>query len=319
MSILTIGEILVEIVATTKGDGFLEAQPLVGPFPSGAPAIFIDQVGKTGAACAIISRVGDDDFGRVNTLRLQADGVDISGIEVAPGESTGSAFVRYREDGSRAFVFNIVDAACGRLKPTPANEALIAQASHLHVMGTALAAPWLRDMVMTAARAIKAKGGTLSFDPNLRAEMLGRAGLQQALHDILALSDIFLPSGDEIFLFSQSRNLDAVLAELFAVGLKAIVHKKGDQGASLYHGGQSLHAAPHRVAELDPTGAGDAFGGAFIGYWLQGTAPALTLRLANAAGARAVTALGPMEGTSTRAELDAFLAVSSDLAKGDQP
>ncbi len=31
-----VGEILVEIVGTTIGDGFWEAQPLVGPYPSGA-------------------------------------------------------------------------------------------------------------------------------------------------------------------------------------------------------------------------------------------------------------------------------------------
>ena len=123
--ILTIGEILVEIVASSKGDGFLEAQPLTGPYPSGAPAIFIDQVGKLGAPCAIISRVGDDDFGTLNLRRLQQDGVDTSGITVAPGESTGSAFVRYREDGSRRFVFNITHSACGRLEATAASDALI--------------------------------------------------------------------------------------------------------------------------------------------------------------------------------------------------
>ena len=43
-----IGEILVEIVATTVGNGFLSPQPLIGPYPSGAPAIFIDQCGKMG-------------------------------------------------------------------------------------------------------------------------------------------------------------------------------------------------------------------------------------------------------------------------------
>ena len=72
--VLTVGEILVEIVATTKGDGFREPQPLVGPFPSGAPAIFIDQIGRLGTPAAIISRVGDDDFGRLNLDRLIADG-----------------------------------------------------------------------------------------------------------------------------------------------------------------------------------------------------------------------------------------------------
>ena len=72
--VLTIGEVLVEIVATTRGNGFREAQPLIGPFPSGAPAIFIDQVGKLGTPCAILSRVGDDDFGHVTLDRLHADG-----------------------------------------------------------------------------------------------------------------------------------------------------------------------------------------------------------------------------------------------------
>lgn len=116
--VLTIGEVLVEIVATTRGDGFLTPQPLVGPFPSGAPAIFIDQVGRMVTPCAIISRIGDDDFGRLNIERLRADGVDVSGIEIAPGETTGSAFVRYRDDGSRAFVYNIRKAACGKLAVT---------------------------------------------------------------------------------------------------------------------------------------------------------------------------------------------------------
>ena len=46
------GEILVEIVATTIGDGFREAQSLVGPYPSGAPAIFIDQCGRIGGSAA---------------------------------------------------------------------------------------------------------------------------------------------------------------------------------------------------------------------------------------------------------------------------
>ena len=113
--VLTVGEILVEIVATTKGDGFREPQPLVGPFPSGAPAIFIDQIGRLGTPAAIISRVGDDDFGRLNLDRLTADGVDVSGIEVAKGEATGSAFVRYRPDGSRASVYNIAHSATGKL------------------------------------------------------------------------------------------------------------------------------------------------------------------------------------------------------------
>ena len=97
--VITIGEILVEIMATEIGDGFLEPIPLVGPFPSGAPAIFIDQVAKLGQPCGMIGCVGEDDFGRVNIERLRRDGVDVSAIAVDPDRPTGSAFVRYRADG----------------------------------------------------------------------------------------------------------------------------------------------------------------------------------------------------------------------------
>ena len=116
--VITIGEILVEIMATEPGDGFLAPIPLVGPFPSGAPAIFIDQVAKLGQPCGMIACVGADDFGRVNLDRLARDGVDTSAIAVHPELPTGSAFVRYRTDGSRDFVYNIRHSAAGATGPT---------------------------------------------------------------------------------------------------------------------------------------------------------------------------------------------------------
>jgi len=305
--VVTIGEILVEIVATTKGDGFRDAQPLVGPFPSGAPAIFIDQLGKLGTACAIISRVGDDDFGHLNIARLRQDGVDISGIEVAPDATTGSAFVRYREDGSRSFVFNIRDSACGNLQPTPASDALIEGCDHLHVMGTALSAPGLGDMVMDAAKRIKARGGTLSLDPNLRPEILNTPGLRERLETILTMTDLFMPSGEELFLFDATGDEATAVSALLDRGIRSIVIKRGSQGASVFERGVRVDATPIAVDELDPTGAGDSFGGTFLSFWLAGSDPEQALRYANAAGARAVTKLGPMEGTSTRPELDAML------------
>ena len=46
--LLTVGEILVEIMAVEPGYGFRAPIPLIGPFPSGAPAIFIDQAARLG-------------------------------------------------------------------------------------------------------------------------------------------------------------------------------------------------------------------------------------------------------------------------------
>ena len=157
--ILTIGEILVEVMARTKGDGFREAMELVGPFPSGAPAIFIDQAARFGQPAAMIGFVGDDDFGRLNVDRLRRDGVDVSAIAVDDEAATGSAFVRYRQDGSRGFVFNIRHSASGRIALGPAAQDVLARSDHLHVMGTSLFSPSLVASVTAAATAIKARGG----------------------------------------------------------------------------------------------------------------------------------------------------------------
>ncbi len=305
--VLTIGEILVEIVAIGKGDGFLEPQPLIGPFPSGAPAIFIDQVSRLGTPAAIVSRVGDDDFGRLNLRRLAADGVDISAVAIAPAEATGSAFVRYRQDGHRCFVFNIAHSACGRLSPTAASERLLRACGHLHLAGSALSAPGIREIALQAARTIKAEGGTLSFDPNLRAEIGDTPGLSATLEEILARTDLFLPSADELFLFTQAKEETRAVAELLDRGVAEIALKRGAAGASYFSRKTRCDVSPLPVAEIDPTGAGDCFGGAFVSFWLRRAPPQTALRYANAAGARAVTRQGPMEGAATRSQLDAFL------------
>ena len=138
---ITIGEILVEIMAVERGKGFLEPIGLTGPYASGAPAIFIDQCARAGGSAGIVACVGDDDFGRMNIERLARDGVDVSAIAIDRDYPTGSAFVRYRADGSRDFVFNIGKSAAARLSLTPQARALIARAGHIHIMGTAFAIP----------------------------------------------------------------------------------------------------------------------------------------------------------------------------------
>lgn len=306
--ILTVGEILVELIATTKGDGFHEPQPLIGPYPSGAPAIFVDQVGRLGGDAAIIGRVGDDDFGHLNIARLARDGIDVSGIEVAQGEATGCAFVRYREDGSRSFVFTMAQSATAALSITGAGASLMESCDHIHIMGTALSAPGMAEVAMEAVSRIKARGGSLSFDPNIRPEILDTPGLRARLDGILDQTDIFLPSGNELFMLTGARDEASAIRALLKCGIREIVLKRGAKGASHFDATGRIDIAPLTVEEIDPTGAGDCFGGTFVALRLAGASPLEALRLANAAGARAVTRTGPMEGSSTRAELDRFLA-----------
>lgn len=309
---ITIGEILVEIMGVTTGVGFREAQPLVGPFPSGAPAIFIDQVAKLGGACGIVSAVGDDDFGWLNIERLKTDGVDVSAIDVLADMPTGSAFVRYRPDGARDFVFNIARSASAGTRMTAAAKALINRAGHVHVMGSAFAIPGIAPIILDAVSVVKARGGSVSFDPNVRKELMSEGGEAAAqLHDILAVTDLLLPSGDELFIAAGIEGQDAAIEALLSRGISEIVLKRGRDGSThLSRGHGKVDCPAFVVDELDPTGAGDCFGATYLTCRRKGHFPADALRYANAAGARTVTRQGPMEGTSTFAELHDFISAS---------
>lgn len=308
---ITVGEILVEVMATTIGTGFLEAQPLVGPFPSGAPAIFIDQVARMGGAAGIVAAVGDDDFGALNVARLRKDGVDVSAIATVAGKPTGSAFVRYRPDGARDFVFNIAHSAAGETRMTDAAAALIGRAGHVHVMGSAFAIPGIGAVLREAMASVRARGGTVSFDPNIRKELVQGGEGRRLIDDMIAVTDLLLPSGDELLVAAGEATEAAAVEHLLDRGVGEIVLKRGSEGSTHFSKAFGrVDCAAFPVEEIDPTGAGDCFGAAYLTSRRAGLPPAAALLYANAAGARAVTKQGPMEGVSSKAELDRFIAAA---------
>jgi tagatose kinase len=306
--ILTMGEILVEIMATERGQSFRKPGTLIGPYASGAPAIFIDQVARLGSRCAMIGCVGDDDFGTLNVERLRSDGVDVSGIAVIKGQTTGSAFVTYREDGERDFIFNITNSASAHLSVANIREDLLKDCQHFHVMGSSLFSFRIIEAMKKVIETVKGHGGTVSFDPNIRKEMLRIPEMREALDFILDYTDVFLPSGHEVTLLATAGSERAAIDELLQRGIREVVVKRGKEGCSFYDGADEIHVPAIQVEEVDPTGAGDCFGATYIACRSQGISVAEALRYACASGARAVSFRGPMEGTASLAELDAFIA-----------
>jgi len=308
--IVTLGEILVEIMAVERGQSFRAPGTLIGPFPSGAPAIFIDQVAKLGHPCGIISCVGDDDFGWMNIERLKADGVDVSGIRIHSEYVTGSAFVRYEASGERDFIFNIEHSACGHITLTEAATALLEECGHFHIMGSSLFSFRIIDETKKAIEIVKERGGTVSFDPNVRKEMLKIPEMRAALEYMLQYCDVFLPSGPELMLLTEAKTEAEAIREILDLGVSGIVVKRGAEGASYHDRDGELRTPGFRVTEIDPTGAGDCFGATFVTCRLQGNSVADSLRYAAASGARTVCAKGPMEGASTFAQLEELMAAT---------
>ncbi|GAB7126976.1 sugar kinase [Silvimonas sp. JCM 19000] len=309
--VMTAGEILVEIMATERGQSFREPGTLVGPYPSGAPAIFIDQVAHLGVPCAMIGCVGDDDFGWLNIERLKRDGVDVGPIAVDKQAVTGSAFVTYRNNGERDFIFNIANSASGKLNADLFTPETLAGCGHFHVMGSSLFSFRIIDAIKKAIEIVKNNGGTISFDPNVRKEMLRIPEMRDALTFVLEYTDIFLPSGPEVSLLTNERDEAGAINELLGLGIREIVVKRGAQGCSYYDREQHIDMPAFAVEEIDPTGAGDCFGATYISSRMLGLPIDTCLQYACASGAFAVTRRGPMEGVAGFSQLDTLLATRS--------
>jgi len=134
--IWTMGEMIVEIMRDKVDAPLYEAEVFRGPYPSGAPAIFIDTAARLGQETGIISGVGCDDFGKCLLDRLNAHGVDTSLVLQDPSCSTGCAFVTYFSDGERKFIFHIGNTPAAKAKaPAQARKS-----DFFHVMGCSLMA-----------------------------------------------------------------------------------------------------------------------------------------------------------------------------------
>jgi len=297
--VITVGEILVEIMAKEVGQGFLKPGEFLGPYPSGAPAIFIDQVARMGVNCGIIARVGKDDFGALNINRLKSDGVDTSHILETPGYATGTAFVTYLPDGDRKFIFHFTHAAAGALCPDDIDEDYIGSAEYLHIMGCSLSASEnMRQAILKSVKIAKEKGIKISFDPNIRSELLDVEGIRKVFDSILDCVDILLTGEGEALMLNGCNCLENAISVFRLKGISVIVVKNGSKGAKVFSDESLIEVAPFKVDEVDPTGAGDCFDGAFIASLAEGVSLKDAALAANAAGALGVTKKGPMEGAS---------------------
>lgn len=302
--IASIGELLVEFICTTDDTHLLVPAPYSGPYPSGAPGIFIDQVARIAGKAMFAGAVGDDAFGRVILARLRSSGVSDALIRVVPGVPTGTAHVAYNSDGTREFVFNISGSAAAYL-PDAAGEMLRAGVSVLHISGSTLGDPAMRMTALALCRALHAQGVGISIDPNIRPELMRDAGYLQAVHTIVGLARYVLPSDADAAALWPGQPFEHWAKGL--ISARAVVLKQGADGCSAYTG-DVLSLPAHPVPMIDPTGAGDCFCATFVALMEAGHDLNFALTHANAAGALAVSKLGPMEGNSDLPAVQSFLA-----------
>jgi sugar/nucleoside kinase (ribokinase family) len=311
--IVSLGEALVEIMRRSRDIPFTVPAEFLGPYPSGAPAIFADAAARLGARSGFIGVVGADDFGYVVADRLRMDGVDLTYFRMVEGYTTGIAFVAYGSNGSRKFIFHLRYSAASLLSPDDIDRDYIASARFLHIMGSALSvSPSCRDACYKAVRIASDSGVKISFDPNLRPELLPVEKIREICRPVWERSYLILPSGEEATMLTGLEDPRDACDRLLSMGAEIVALKMGCEGSTIYTRDREVYIPAFRVEEVDPTGAGDTYDASFVVGLLRGWSLERIGVYANAAGALSVTRFGPMEGCPTLSEVE-------DLIKRQPP
>ena len=305
--ILIMGELLVEIMRPHEDIPLHESDWFRGPFPSGAPGIFISTAARLGHSTAIISGVGADDFGENILRRLKKDGVDVSRVLVSKEGNTGVAFVTYFGDGERKFLFYMDNSPCVMAKAPETMDGLD-DVKYMHIMGCSLMSSvvFAQEIVKTMKQ-MKDKGAVISFDPNVRLEMMRDPVVLQILQEVSRASKILMPGVSELKMLTGEDDVDSAICKAFENdNLELLVLKNGSRGSQIYtKDGLAVEQEIYKVIQEDATGAGDSYDAAFI----CGLAEAA--RMGAAAGALNAAAFGPMEGIISRESVEEMIRKNS--------
>ena len=296
--IVIMGELLVEIMRPHEDIPLYESDYFRGPFPSGAPGIFISTAARLGHSTAIISGVGQDDFGENILRRLKKDGVDVSRVLVSDKGNTGVAFVTYFADGERKFLFYMDNSPCVMAK-APEDLRGFEDTKFMHIMGCSLMAnvDFAKEIIKTM-NMMKARGVKISFDPNVRLEMMRDKAVLDMLQEVFASSSILMPGVSELKMFTGENDIDVAIKKVFTnPTLEILVLKNGSKGSKIYtRNGLEVEQPIYKVVQEDATGAGDSYDAAFICGLAEGKTLADAAKMGAAAGALNAASFGPMEG-----------------------
>ena len=204
---------------------------------------------------------------------FKARGVDTEGLEIVEGE-TFRWGGRYHDDMNRRDTLfthlNVFEHFHPKLPDAYRNSELVFLAN-IH--------PALQMEVLDQVNAPR----FVALDTmNLWID-IARDDLVRALGKI----DLLFVNDEEAMQLSGEGNLTAAVRTLKAMGTKNVVVKKGEHGAVLFAYGDDPYVQPTVILHsvVDPTGAGDAFAGGFLGHVAQaGDSSARTLRQAMVQG-----------------------------------
>lgn len=261
------------------------------------------------------TKLGNDVLGKYIYEYIKKEGIETdyiwfendyeTGIQLKSKVLKGDAYAPYFRKYSAASTMSISDL----------DKIDMSNFNHIHITGISLAiSPSFRNTIYTLIDKAHKYGIPISFDPNLRLDMWeNQAEMKAIINDVAFKSDYFLPG------LSEAKMLTGLSTEkeisdfyLDSKKTKAVIIKKGEQGASYYTESEHKSVPGFQVDEIvDTVGAGDGFAAGFISAILKGYSMQKSVIFANAVGAMQLLHWSDNQGLPSYQEVINFIETQS--------
>ncbi|WPC40403.1 sugar kinase [Clostridium sp. JS66] len=306
--VVTFGEIMGMFIANEEGD-LIKVNKFSRNI-AGAEANVATGLARLGFKVGMMSKVGNDVFGKYIIQCLKKENIDVSNIKMIESNSTGILLksktlqedpdVQYYRKFSAASTISIEDY----------DEDYFLNSKHMHVTGisAALSKSTLEfaSYVMDSMRKL---GKSISFDPNLRLSLWkSKKEMIEVINKIAFKADVVLPGISEGRLLTGYEKVCDIADYYIDKGVKLVVIKTGKEGAYYKTNKDDGFVAGFKVEKVvDTVGAGDGFAVGIISALLEKLTIKEALRRGNAIGSLAVMSSGDRDGLPTREQLNEYL------------
>ena len=260
MSAICFGELIIDFTSLDVGKKLWQVerfQKNVG----GAPANVAIGLNHHGVPVQLWSQVGRDSFGRFLIDQIDRLGISTQNIIQDSRHPTKLAFVGVKKNGERYFEFHNLNSAERFMKIQDFNLEMLNEIRLFHFGGVALLGEVTFNTLMSIMRIVKANKALVSFDPNIRLDLLpDRDTVFKRLQTMLAHTDILkLSVEDQRHLFPKRSP-----QELMQENISLLIFTEGAKGVRLLTKREDVFVPCEEVEVVDTTGAGDAFAAAFL-------------------------------------------------------
>ena len=262
---------------------------------------------RQGASVGYVTHIGADTFGNSFMDLWRAEGVDVTSVTQVSDAHTGVYFVTHGRDGHEFSYFR-AGSASSRMAAVDLPVKALESCKILHVSGISQAiSDVAADAVFEAIRIVKAAGGRVSYDTNLRLKLWPLERARAVTHAGMAHCDIALPGLEDAQALTGLSDPDAIADFYLHLGASVVALTLGAEGTLVATSERRERVKGRRVEAVDATAAGDTFDGAFLARIVAGDTPFEAARYANAAAALSTQGYGAVAPMPHKDAVNAFL------------